>query len=68
MIKIIKNSKSKGITKLKGITKIKESKPFRAQVSIYDNKTQKMIHHYVGVYYTIKEAKKARIKYILELF
>ncbi len=67
MIKNIRNSKSKGVTNLKGITLMKNNKPYVAQLSIYNPKTKNMTHYAIGSYYTLKEAKNARISFILEL-
>ena len=68
MLKFIRNSKSKGVTEVKGITFHKgNGKPYIAQLSMYNSKTKKMTHYFIGSFKTLKESKKARVKFILEL-
>lgn len=67
MIRFIKNSRSKGSTGVKGIVYRAERKDFLVKVSYYDKTTMKTKHLSVGNYKTLKEAKTARINYILNL-
>jgi len=65
MIKIVKNSKSKKGSGFKGIRLDEVVKKYKASVSIYNNKTTCI--KYLGYFDTLKEAKKARVEYILKL-
>ena len=71
MLKNVKNSKGPGISGFKGIVKIPTGYRAEVNITVDDSKSnsegKKRNRFYLGTFPTIKKAKKARLKFILEM-